>query len=126
MFNQVIIIGRLARDPETKQIQSGTTLTKITIGCERDAKAEDGTRPIDWFDATAFGKTAEVIAQYFTKGSPIQIVGRLQTRSWKDNDGKNRKSTDILISNVSFLPKAKDSSAQFTDLGDDEGGDLPF
>ena len=93
-MNKVILVGRLARDPELRTTTNGTSVCSFAIAVDRRFK-RDGQPTADFFNVTAWGKQGEVISQYLRKGRQIAITGRLQTRNYTANDGTKRYVTDI-------------------------------
>jgi single-strand DNA-binding protein len=133
-LNKVILIGRLTADPELKQTPSGVAVTSFTIAVDRQATKE-GKKETDFINIVAWRKTAEFISKYFNKGSAIIVCGSIQTRSWKDSEGKNRYATEVVASEVSFAEAKKASanisitaeenkSESFVEVDDADG--LPF
>ncbi|MHB8919310.1 MAG: single-stranded DNA-binding protein [Desulfocucumaceae bacterium] len=129
MLNNVVIGGRLAHDMELRYTPSGgAAIGKFTLAADRP-KYKDRDRETDWIDCVLFGKSAEGLAQYLTKGKPIAVIGSLQTRTWEDNDGKKRKSVEVKVDKVNFLPdgKGKDGAQQQDRQSrDSEFTDVPF
>ena len=128
-LNRVTIIGRLTRDPELKQIASGTAVCNFSIANGRKFKDKEDT---SFFDCIAWGKLGELVAQYMTKGSKIGIDGRLQQRNWEDKDGNKRSTVEIVADNVQFLDSKdqslvppKDASAP-VDNNPFSDDDIPF
>lgn len=111
-LNKVMIIGNLTRDPELKSLPSGVKVTSIGLATNRSWKKEDGSKQesTEFHNAVAFGKPAELIAQYCRKGSSLYIDGRLQTRSWDGTDGQKKYRTEIVIENFQFGPRASGGS----------------
>ena len=107
-FNKVILIGRLTANPELKQTQNGIAVTSFTIAVDRKV-TKDGKKEADFITISAWRQTAEFICKYFQKGSAIIICGSLQTRSWKDADGKTRYITEVLASEADFAESKKAS-----------------
>lgn len=105
-LNNISIMGRLTRDPEIRRTQSGAAVASFAIACDRDF-SNGGERETDFFDCVAWKGTAEFIGKYFTKGSMIVINGRLQSRSWIDKDGRNRRTVEILANSVYFCESKK-------------------
>lgn len=103
-MNKVIISGRLTRDPEIRYSQSAEPIavTRIGVAVNRRFK-RDGEPDADFINCVAFGKTAEFISKYFTKGRMIGIVGTLRTNSWTDNNGQKRTSVEVQIEEAEFL-----------------------
>ena len=102
MLNIVAIMGRLARDPELRQTNSGKNVCTFRIACDRGRKDPNGQSIADWLDVTAWDKTAEFVCRYFQKGSLIVVDGRLQTRQYQDKNGQTRTATEIVAQNVNF------------------------
>ena len=103
MLNQIIIMGRMVRDPELRHTQSGTAVTSFTLAVERDGKnKETGERPVDFIDCAAWRNTAEFAANYFSKGRMAVVEGRLQIRDRTDKDGHKRKSAEVLVGSLYF------------------------
>ena len=110
MLNRITMTGRLVADPELRRTQSGVSVTSFRIANDRDyGKGEE--KETDFFDVVAWRSTAEFICKYFTKGRMISVDGRLQTRGWKDREGNNRVSIEILVDNAYFADSKKDDAA---------------
>ena len=112
-MNKVIISGRLTRDPEMRYSQSAEPLavTRFSIAVNRRFN-KDGEPDADFINCVSFGKTAEFISKYFTKGKMIGVVGSIRTNSWTDNNGQKRVSTDVQVEEVEFL-ESKSSSESY-------------
>jgi single-strand DNA-binding protein len=107
-INSVFIIGRLTRDPEIKYTKSGTSVCSFSIA--NNYKYGD-TEKVNFFNCVAWAKTGEVIAEYCKKGARIGIEGRLQQRSWDDQDGKKRQTVEIVVDNFQFLDSKTNKDA---------------
>ena len=118
-LNRVIEQGRLVADPELKTIGDDVKVASLRIAVDHDrVNKETGEREADFFTVKAWRKLAEFVCQYFAKGDPIIIDGRLQSNSWTDGEGNKRSSIDIFAENVYFGGPKKTGEA---------GGDgLPF
>ena len=109
MLNNVIIMGRLTRDPEIRRTGSGVAVASFTVAVDRDfADKQSGERETDFIDCVAWRSTAEFVSKYFAKGSMAIVSGRLQVRSWTDKDGNKRRSTEVLADSVYFGEAKKD------------------
>ena len=115
-MNSVNLIGRLVRDPELKYSQSGMAILRFTVAVDRklskDKKeeAQANNQPTaDFISCTAFGKTAEVIANYHSKGSQIAVEGRIQTGSY-EKDGQRIYTTDVVVDNITFIGSSNNQS----------------
>lgn len=102
-MNKVILIGRLARDPEMRTTISGTNVTRFTVAVTRTFQDQNGERGADFINCVAWRRQAENIAKYCTKGTQVAIEGRIQTGSYDAQDGSKRYTTDIICDNVTFL-----------------------
>ena len=103
MLNKVIIMGRLTRDPDFRQTQSGVAICKFSVAVERQFKdSKTGERLTDFLDCTAFRSTAEFISRYFRKGNMILVEGNIQNNNYTDNNGVKHYSNNIMVENVSF------------------------
>lgn len=108
-LNKVHLIGRVTKDPELKKLPSGSAVCSFSLATNRTYKDKNGQKVenTDFHNLVAFGKTAEVIAQYVVKGQLLYTDGRLQTRTWADKtSGKNLYRTEIILENFQFGPKA--------------------
>ena len=105
-MNSVALLGRIVFDPELKTTPNGKEVINFRIAVDKPYQ-KDSERGVDFFDVVAWGKTAVFIAQYFTKGKPIAVIGSLQTRSYQAKDGSNRHVTEILANSVEFVPNSK-------------------
>lgn len=99
-INQVILMGRLTRDPETRTTPSGKTVTSFSVAVDRQGQDDQA----DFFDVTAWEKTGELVQQYLSKGRRVLIQGRLRQDSWDDKDtGKKRSKVEVVANDVTFL-----------------------
>ena len=110
MLNKIILMGRLAREPELKRTTSGTAVTSFSLAVDRDFKSQGGEKETDWIDCVAWRGTAETVCKYFTKGSMMIVVGRLQIRDWTDKDGGKRRSAEVVADNVYFADSKRSES----------------
>lgn len=106
MLNKVLLTGRLTADPEIVETKTGTSVTKLRVAVDRRGREKE----TDFFDATAFGRTAEFASAYLDKGRMIALVGQLRVRSYQANDGTNRKSWEIVVDEVHPLDSRKTST----------------
>jgi single-strand DNA-binding protein len=133
-MNKVIIMGRLTKEVDLKYTQSGTAVAKFSVAVDRRVKQGE-EKKADFINCVAFGKTAEFISKYFAKGSSIAVVGRIQTGSYDNSEGKKVYTTDIMVEEVSFAGGKKTEGQQPKSDADDSGfnvnmnnndDDLPF
>ena len=105
-YNKVLLMGNLTRDPQLKFLPSQTPVVEFGIACNRKFKTAQGEEreEVTFVDVSAFGRTAEVINQYFTKGKPIFIEGRLRYDSWEDKQGGGKRSRlTVIVDNFQFI-----------------------
>ena len=100
-MNHVVLMGRLARDPELKYSQAGKAFSKFTVAVNREFKREEA----DFINCTAWGKTAETIAEYLRKGRRIALQGRISVSSYEQN-GETRWSTEVVVDKFEFVDTA--------------------
>lgn len=105
MINKVILVGNLGADPETRQANSGTTIANLRIATNERQKQADGTwgDHTEWHRVVCFGKTAENAEKYLQKGKQVYVEGRLRTRKWTNNEGREQWSTEIIADTIRFL-----------------------
>lgn len=104
--NKVILIGNVGRDPELRNLPNGDAACSLSIATSRkwkDKGSGDMMEETEWHRVVAFGRTAEVAAQYLKKGSPVYIEGRLKTRKWTDKEGVEKYTTEIVSESMQFL-----------------------
>ncbi len=102
MINSVVIMGRLTYDPELRSTQSGISVIRFQVACDRNYQKSGEERKADFIDVTAWRQTAEFVSRYFHKGSMIAVEGSIQTDSYTDKDGNKSKSVQVVANNVSF------------------------
>lgn len=140
MINMVALMGRLTFEPEVRTTSSGVSVMRFQIACDRSYQKSGQDRQADFIDCVAWRQTAEFISRYFHKGSMIAVEGTLQTSSYTDKNGNQRKQVEVLANNVSFCgSKSETGSAagsqanpnyssadnsDFDEIPDDD--DLPF
>lgn len=145
MLNHIVIMGRLARNPELRHTQTGTSVASFTLAVDRDFKDKNtGERATDWIDVVAWRQTGEFVSRYFSKGRMAVVEGRLQIRDWTDKEGNKRRTAEVVADNVYFGDSKRDGDSantsasyqepgygalpeqdQFSEIADDDG-DLPF
>lgn len=114
--NKVILIGHLGADPTVRSTQSGTAVCNFNLATTERFKDKNGERQerTEWHRVVAFARLAEICGEYLKKGKQIYIEGRLQTRSWEDQQGQKKYTTEIVAANMTMLGRAGDA-----------GGDVP-
>lgn len=130
MLNRIILMGRLAADPELRSTNSGVSVVSFRIGVARDYDREK----TDWINIVAWRQTAEFVKNYFSKGNMIALEGALQSRQYQDRDGNNRTTYEVQADRVWFAenkgggrtekPDAEPDLEEYEEL--DGADDLPF
>ena len=110
MLNVVVLTGRLTADPELRHTSNDLAVTSFTIAVNRRYARSGEERQTDFIDIVAWRNNAEFVCKYFQKGSLIAIEGSIQTRTYQDKDGNNRKAFEVVANNVQFAESKKDSS----------------
>ena len=107
-LNKVFIIGRLTADPQLRSTPSGQSVATFSLATNRTWMGKDGQRKEEsqFHNIVAWGRQAEVANQFLKKGSMALVEGRLQTRAWQDNQGQNRKTTEIICERLQLGPRA--------------------
>jgi single-strand DNA-binding protein len=139
--NKAILIGNLGKDPELRYTPSGRAVANFSIATSEKWKGQDGENQekTEWHNIVLWGRTAELAKEYLSKGSPVYIEGRIQTRSYEDKNGVKKYITEIVGQRMQFLgrrgetgsdytpppPPPADESAPFDNKSVDED-DLPF
>ncbi len=105
MFNKVILIGNLTKDPEVRYTPSGTPVATVRLAVTTKHKQGDDTKDDTLFiDVVVFGRQAEICGQYLSKGSPVLVEGRLRERKW-ESEGTQKSKFEIIANAVRFLPR---------------------
>ena len=107
MINNVVLAGRLVRNIELRQTSTGKEMTYFTLAVNRNFKNEQGVQAADFIGCVAFGKTAENMARFLSKGSLIAVEGRISTGNFQGNDGKTVYVTEVVASSITFLESKK-------------------
>jgi len=147
-MNQIVLMGRLTRDPELRHTGNGIPVASVSLAVDRGFTPKDGgERKTDFIDIVAWRNTGEFVSKYFTKGQMALVSGRLEIRDWTDKDNNKRRSAEVVADNVYFTESKKSreastgysggrddynagystpvESSDFAELDMDDG-DLPF
>jgi single-strand DNA-binding protein len=109
VFNKVILIGNLTKDPELRYTPSGTPVTTLRLAVTSKYKQSDEFKEETLFiDVVVFGRQAETCSQYLSKGRPVLAEGRLQERRWESSEGQQRSKMEIVAQNVRFLGRKEE------------------
>ncbi len=112
-LNKVFLMGNLTRDPELRYIPSGTAVATFTVASNRVYTSAAGEKKEEacFVRVVSWARQAELAAEYLTKGSPIFVEGRLQSRSWETPDGQKRSTIEVVAQNIQFLGRGKGAGA---------------
>ncbi len=119
-MNKVFLIGRLTKDPELRYTGSNIAVATFSLAVNRNFSNQNGEREADFINIVVWRKQAENVKNYLTQGSQVAIDGRIQTRSYDDQDGKKRYVTEVVADNVEFL------GSKSSNKGSNEMMDNPF
>ena len=121
-MNKVVLVGRLVRDPELRfAAGSGNAVSRFTVAVNRQFKKDE----TDFISCVAFGKTAEIISQYFTKGKQIAVSGSIRTGSYDAQDGTKRYTTDVAVDSFDFIG-GNSSAARSNDSFNNNNGNSGY
>ncbi len=104
--NKVILLGNLGRDPELRYTPGGQPVANFSIATSESWNKKDGSgreEKTEWHRIVAWGRTAELCAQYLAKGRTVYIEGRLQTREWENKEGQKQRTTEVIANSVQFI-----------------------
>ena len=120
-FNRVFLMGNLTRDPELRYTPQGTAVANLGMAVNRRFKDRSGEQKeeVCFLTVVAWDKQAEVCNQYLQKGSPVFVEGRLQSRTWQDNEGKNKRVIEVRADRIQFLSRAERQESKEVDLGEE-------
>lgn len=129
--NKVIVVGRLGKDPEVRTIGTGNTVTQFSVATSENWVDKEGHKQerTEWHRIVVWGRLAEICGKHLTKGRQVYVEGRLQTRSWEDQQGQKRYTTEIVANTVQFLGAAgerSDSMGSSSSRGGDDYGAQDF
>jgi single-strand DNA-binding protein len=124
-MNKVILIGRLTRDPELRHTQNGTPVANFTLAVDRPFTNQGGEKETDFIEIVTWRKLAEIVANNLEKGRLAAVEGRLQIRSYDDQNGVRRKAAEIVADQVKFLDYRRQDKSQ-SETTEPEFDDIPF
>lgn len=111
-MNNVTLVGRLTKDPELRTVSTGNTTCSFSVAVNRQFTNANGERETDFINCVIWGKQAENLCKYCTKGSLIGVQGRIQTRNYDNQEGRKVYVTEVAATNISFLG-SKNASSEF-------------
>ncbi len=124
MFNKVILIGNLTRDPELRYTPQGTSVCSFGLAVNRKYRqGEEMKEEVTFINIVVFGKQADTCGQYLSKGNPVLIEGRLRENRWETEDGQKRSKHEVIAESFRFLPR-KQSAGGGAGTGNTSGGDF--
>ena len=124
-YNKTILMGNLTRDPEMRSLPSGQTVTNFGLAVSErwtDKVSGEKREEVCFVDVDAWGRQGEVVLEYFSKGKPILVEGKLKFRTWEADDGTKRSKHSVTLDRFSFVGSKNDSNG----ASSDEMGDIPF
>ncbi len=121
MINRVVLVGRLTRDPELRTTNTGRQVASFRMAVNRTYGQDEQA---DFFNVVCWSQTAEFVSNYLTKGRLVGVDGRLQTRTWEDQEGRKRYEFEVVAERVKGLDRPRDSESRddYSDVGD---ADIP-
>lgn len=127
-MNKALLIGRLGKDPEPKYLADGSMVTNFTLATGETYKDKNGEKvqKTEWHRITAWGRLAEICAEYLKKGSLVMVEGKIETRSYDDKEGIKRYQTGITAQHMEMLDKKGDNNTATEKQDDTPAGDVPF
>lgn len=112
MVNNVVLVGRITKDPEVRQISgNNSAVCNFTIAANRNFKNQQGEYDADFINCVVFNQVATLMERYVKKGQLLAVQGRIQTRNYEGNDGKRVYVTEVVANNVSFLESRREASS---------------
>ena len=125
MLNRIILIGRLTADPQLSYTTNGNAVTNFTLAVDKSFVGQDGERGVDFIDVVVWRKLAEVCANHLVKGRLAAVEGRLEIRSYDDQQGIRRKAAEVVADNVRFLDRGKEQTSS-SDTDEPDFDQVPF
>ena len=126
-LNKVMLIGNLGRDPEMRYTPSGKPVTSFSLAVDRNWVSADGERrdETEWFNVVAWGNLAEICNQHLSKGQKVYVEGRLQTRSWEDENGQKHFRTEV-VANEMVILTGRPEQLESLNSAEISASDIPF
>lgn len=125
MLNRIILIGRLTADPQLRYTANGNAVTNFTLAVNKSFVGQDGERGADFIDVVVWRKLAEACANHLAKGRLAAVEGRLEIRSYEDQQGVRRKAAEVVADNVRFLDWGKEQTSS-SDTDELDFDQVPF
>jgi single-strand DNA-binding protein len=125
MLNRIILIGRLTADPQLRYTTNGNAVTNFTLAVDKSFVGQDGERGVDFINIVVWRKLAETCANHLHKGRLVAVEGRLEIRSYDDQQGIRRKAAEVVADNVRFLDRGKEQTSS-GDTDEPDFDQIPF
>ncbi|GAB0269283.1 single-stranded DNA-binding protein [Staphylococcus pseudintermedius] len=125
MINRVVLVGRLTKDPDFRTTPSGVEVATFTLAVNRNFKSKDGEQQADFINCVVFKKQAENVKNYLSKGSLAGVDGRLQSRSYENQEGRRVYVTEVICNSVQFL-ESKSNGQSNSQAKQQQRQDNPF
>jgi len=125
VVNRVVLIGRLTRDPEHRTTTTGKSVCDFSIAVSKRFKPQDGSPDADFFRVSAWGATADYVANYLAKGRLVAVEGRLQSRKFQASDGSNREVVEVVADNVQGLDRPREDGGAPSGAPASKGSSAP-
>jgi len=125
MLNRIILIGRLTADPQLRYTTNGNAVTNFTLAVDKSFVGQDGERGVDFINIVVWRKLAEACANHLAKGRLAAVEGRLEIRSYEDQQGVRRKAAEVVADNVRFLDWGKEQTSS-SDTDEPDFDQVPF
>jgi single-strand DNA-binding protein len=125
MLNRIILIGRLTADPQLRYTKNGNAVTNFTLAVNKSFVGQDGERGVDFINIVVWRKLAETCANHLHKGRLVAVEGRLEIRSYDDQQGIRRKAAEVVADNVRFLDRDKEQTSS-GDTDEPDFDQIPF
>ena len=116
MYNKIILIGNLTKDPEMRYAQSGLSVCNFRIAVNTTTRKEDDKKETLFIDVITFDKQADICGKYLNKGKSVLVEGRLQERRWETEDKQQRSKVEVVAQTVRFLSRKSDESGRHDDF----------
>jgi len=126
-MNRIILIGRITKDPDTKFLNDGKSVTNFSLAVNRKRKDSEGNYQADFFKVTAWNKSGELIKQHTAKGHRLMVEGHVEFSKWEDNEGNKRTDTVVILESFEFLqPKEGAGNGSARDYGEPPPDEPPY
>lgn len=125
-MNKVVLIGRLTRDPELRYTGSNTPVATFSLAVNRNFANQNGEREADFINIVVWRKQAENVKNYLTQGSQVAVEGRIQTRTYDDQNGQKRYITEVVADNVEFLGSKNSSNTNMNSTASKNAEPTPY